>query len=216
MYQRKMAVIQRGILGGFRNKIGNVVGSSWKGIAVMKALPLSVANPQTAGQQAQRAKFSGASKFGSQILATIIKPLWDRFAQKESGFNAFVKANLVNFDGGFLSLTQELKISKGTLAVPDAVLTVADVSAKTATFTWNAAPVGDANPSDELYVVIYNSANQQVQGFSAVAVRSDAGTVVDVDIEFEVGDSIYGFTAFRKADGSKVSNTSVDVRVAQA
>ncbi len=40
-----MGIIKRGILGGFSNKVANVVGSSWKGINTMRALPLSVANP---------------------------------------------------------------------------------------------------------------------------------------------------------------------------
>ena len=94
-----MAVIKRGILGGFSGSVGNIVGSSWKGIATMKAKPLSVANPQTAGQTAQRTKFAGIVALASQFLVSIVKPLWDRFAQGESGYNAFVKENIDTFVG---------------------------------------------------------------------------------------------------------------------
>ena len=45
-----MAKVRQGILGGFRGRVGNIVGTGWKGIAVMKSLPLTVANPRTAGQ----------------------------------------------------------------------------------------------------------------------------------------------------------------------
>ena len=48
-----MGILKQGILGGFSGKVANVVGTSWKGIAVIKAMPLSVANPKTAGQVAQ-------------------------------------------------------------------------------------------------------------------------------------------------------------------
>ena len=54
-----MGVIKQGILGGFSGKVANIVGSSWKGIPVIKSLPLSVANPQTAAQTTQRNKLKG-------------------------------------------------------------------------------------------------------------------------------------------------------------
>jgi hypothetical protein len=93
-----MGVIKRGILGGFRGKVANVIGSSWKGIAVIKAMPLSVANPKTAGQVAQRTKMTNIVAFAKIILVNIIKPLNDRFASGESGFNLFVKRNILLFD----------------------------------------------------------------------------------------------------------------------
>src|SRR5690606_15981400 len=89
-----MGKIKRGILGGFQGKVANVVGSSWKGIAVMKSLPLSVANPNTAKQQTARGKFSYATRYGSELLVNWIKPLRDRFAQQESGYNLWVKQNI--------------------------------------------------------------------------------------------------------------------------
>ena len=49
-----MGTIKRGILGGFKNKVGSVIGSSWKGIDTMRSMPLSVANPNTAKQKTVR------------------------------------------------------------------------------------------------------------------------------------------------------------------
>ena len=89
-----MGIIRRGILGGFSGKVANVVGSSWKGIAVMRALPLSVTNPKTVGQVEQRSAFSIISKFASSILTVWVKPLWDRQAQSMSGYNAFIQQNV--------------------------------------------------------------------------------------------------------------------------
>ena len=54
-----MGKIKQGILGAVSGKVGGVVGSSWKGIAYLKVLPASVANPNTAAQQTQRGAFSG-------------------------------------------------------------------------------------------------------------------------------------------------------------
>ena len=89
-----MAIIKRGILGGFSNKIGNVVGTSWKGISVMRALPQSVHNPKTEAQEEQRTNFAVASKLGSQLLDSVIKPFWDKKAIRMSGYNLWVQKNL--------------------------------------------------------------------------------------------------------------------------
>lgn len=89
-----MAIIKRGILGGFSNKIGNVVGTSWKGISVMRSLPQSVHNPKTEAQEEQRTNFAVASKLGSQLLDAVIKPFWDKRAVRMSGYNLWLQKNL--------------------------------------------------------------------------------------------------------------------------
>ena len=40
-----MGKIKQGILGGFKGKVGTVIGSSWNGIAYMKGQAQSVRNP---------------------------------------------------------------------------------------------------------------------------------------------------------------------------
>ena len=49
-----MGKIKQGILGGFKGKVGTVIGSSWNGIAYMKGLPQSQKDPKTPAQVAQR------------------------------------------------------------------------------------------------------------------------------------------------------------------
>ena len=97
-----MGIIKRGILGGVSNKIGNVVGSSWKGIATLRSLPLSVANPNTAAQRSNRDSFTIMSKLGSEVLATVCQPLWNREAKQMSGFNAYVKENKLAYDENWI------------------------------------------------------------------------------------------------------------------
>ena len=52
-----MGKIKQGILGGFKGKVGTVIGSSWNGIAYMRGLAQSVKNPKTAAQTTQRGFF---------------------------------------------------------------------------------------------------------------------------------------------------------------
>lgn len=99
-----MAKIKQGILGGFSGKVANVVGTSWKGRAVMKSQPLSVANPRTTGQVEQRTKFSKIAELASKVLTTFVQPVENPVSGDVSGYNKFVKDNKAAFTtAGILS-----------------------------------------------------------------------------------------------------------------
>ena len=93
-----MGIIRQGILGGFSGKVANVVGSSWKGIAIVKSLPLSVANPRTAAQVGQREKMAACVEALKPILSEVIKPLNDRFAGQMSGYNYSLQESIKAFN----------------------------------------------------------------------------------------------------------------------
>lgn len=112
-----MGIIKQGILGGFSGKVGSVVGTSWKGRAVMKAMPLSVANPRTAGQVAQRSKMTGCVEFAKSLLGTSILDLDNPFAGSISGYNRFVKRNISAFTSVGALIPASFKISEGALGV---------------------------------------------------------------------------------------------------
>ena len=64
-----MGKIKQGILGGFKGKVGTVIGASWNGIAYMKGLPQSQKDPKTAAQMAQRAFFKEVQDLVGQLTA---------------------------------------------------------------------------------------------------------------------------------------------------
>src|SRR5512142_559379 len=90
-----MGIITQGILGGFSGKVANVVGASWKGIDYMRSLPVSVANPQTDAQLAQRQKFSVTMRF-LQPLTEFLKTGFKSYAVKMTGINAAMSYNIKN------------------------------------------------------------------------------------------------------------------------
>ena len=202
------AVIKRGILGGVQNKIGNVVGSSWKGIATLRSLPLSVANPKTAAQTAVRSKFASASKLASAMLAPLIKPLWDRFAQQQSGYNAWIQANIENFSDSGEWSGSDFTMSKGSLAVSAITSATADASAKSFTINWEPNPIGDANPTDNAYIVLINQTTQYQEVYAGGQVRSDGSITGSYSGDITVADELYAYLSFRKADGTKVSDST--------
>ena len=62
-----MGKINQGILGGFKGKVGTVIGASWNGIAYMRGIAQSVRNANTAAQQTQRNFFKDLQQLASQL-----------------------------------------------------------------------------------------------------------------------------------------------------
>ena len=86
-----MGKIKQGILGGFKGKVGTVIGSSWNGIAYMKGLPQSIKNPKTAAQQAQRALFKEVQDLVGQLCHEQLLFLFPNSAKGMSRRNAMVQ-----------------------------------------------------------------------------------------------------------------------------
>jgi len=200
-----MGVLNRGILGGFRGSVGPVTGTSWKGIDVMKSKPLSVANPRTPAQTAQRGKFAGAVSFAKRLLATVVKPLWDRFAQKESGYNAFIQANIGIFnENGNPSPADALVISQGNW---DNVSGLNSVNLDTSGQLFFNANTDGGLPTDEIYVAVYDSDDNKVVGALCPTDRSEGDHTIELGMSFQQGNTFNLYIATRRADGTAVSNT---------
>lgn len=86
-----MGKIKQGILGGFKGKVGTVIGSSWNGIAYMKGLPQSVKNSKTAAQIMQREFFKEVQQLASQLTAEQLAFLFPSSPQGMSRRNAIVQ-----------------------------------------------------------------------------------------------------------------------------
>lgn len=211
-----MGVIKRGILGGFSGKVANVIGSSWKGIAVMKSMPLSVANPNTAAQITQRTKMSFVVEFSKLILAEIIKPLNDRFASGMSGVNLFVQRNIANFNVSFSDVPADIILSVGTLTPCAIINGDVDVSPMQTTlnYTDNTGD-GDALATDVLYVIAVNKTRESLT-LANTSTRLDGFIQFDTPEGTLAGDSVELLCSFRRADGTRVSNTEHLTVVAHA
>ena len=157
-----MGVIKQGILGGFQNKVGAVIGSNWKGIATMRSRPISVANPRTGKQVAVRSEFSTLVKMASALNATLIRPYWSRFAQKKTGANAFIAANYGKMTGNITQIPDRMILSQGKL----------DGLAEYAVSFEN----GDYKLAwDEAFFGVYGAATDKVSIFALLGTSDEAG-----------------------------------------
>lgn len=205
-----MAVIKQGILGAFSGKVGSVVGSSWKGIAIMKALPASVANPRTAKQVIQRGKMSSAVKFAKAVLPEVIKPLNDRFVSRMSGYNYFIQQNIQCFEGGELTKPEDLRISPSMnkAQLIDAIAAGSKVHKRKATFTSDAGD-GFALDTDVCYMVGYHLDSGEIWGGKCEGTRGDGEVEFDVPMVWEeVEGTFHLWFSFMRNDGTVVFATS--------
>lgn len=210
-----MGIIKRGILGGVSNKIGNVVGSSWKGIATLRSLPLSVANPRTKAQRDNRDTFSVMSKLGSEVLATVCQPLWNRDAKQMSGFNAYVMNNKKAFDENPLEWLRNPIMSKGNLSAKLSNAALADGGVNL-TFVYDTALKNPQDSADDIaYVQVIHQNNSDpdkpvfnAKGYITSAKRSEGHLQVANPFETNEDDKLVLSLSFKSVDGREVATSS--------
>lgn len=164
------AVIQNGILGGGKNKVGPVIMSKWKAIDYIRAYA-TPSNPNTAAQQSVRTKFAQLVLNARQLLSSILKPFWDPFYSDKSGFNAFISANYstLNTSNQF-QLTS--KITQGTLEGTSVISAVYNNTSGVLSVDWDANISGNGLPTDRIWAVVYDKASKNFVAASPLDDRS--------------------------------------------
>jgi len=206
-----MGTIKRGILGGFKNKVGSVIGSSWKGIDTMRSMPLSVANPNTAKQKTVRGNFKTLVTAASAVNSTLIRPYWARFAKQMTGSNAFVRENYANFKNPAVLFSENAILSKGKLDMVtnvDVTDTIYPAPLEVS-FNKNTGTYGDDSDIVEAWGVLSNNASSnrtlEIKLMSATT-RGAGGFDVDRTMWEETDEFALHLTV-RRADGTLVSNS---------
>ena len=136
-----MGKIKQGILGGFKGKVGTVIGSSWNGIAYMRGLAQSVKNPKTAGQTTQRGFFREVLDIAGQLSKEQLAFLFPTAPSKMTRHNALVKqlTEVAAVDGDVKSVDLGNINSLGNAAtadLPDVTIVAAD---ENLTISWDGA-----------------------------------------------------------------------------
>jgi hypothetical protein len=200
-----MGKFYNGVLGTMTGKVGGVVGRTWKGINTVAAYQPNVSNPRTNLQVAQRGKMAAITLFASQINTSIIKPLWDRFAKGMSGYNAFIQNNIPFVsDLGVIDLSK-LEISKGKMVAP--VILDASFMDDGWDVVWDTAIADSYSmPTDKAYILITSGDAKKVTISAAIVQRSEGQ--ISITSEISPDDEGYIYLAFKRADGTIVSNTA--------
>ena len=205
-----MATYLKGILGSFSGKVGNVVGTYWKGKAVMRSLAAHVHNPKTPAQEEQRARLTVASRFISAVFP-LIKEGYAKDAKEESESNAAMRdilrdAVISTGTSASIDLTR-VQLSKGTLINPGNP-TVVQGTGHSVDVSWtdNSHSSRDASSEDTVMVSLYNptvnAANNDVSSY----IRSNEECTINYPADW-AGATLTLFMAAKSPDGKLISNS---------
>lgn len=204
-----MAKIKQGILGGFSGKVAGVVGTSWKGRAVMKSRPLSVANPRTDAQQEQRGKFSKIAELASKVLTTFVQPVENPISGDISGYNKFVKDNKSAFSALGKLQAASFVAGGGKLPFLDSLLSNTEDGDPYFHISWtNAAGTSALRLTDKVYACVFDLDGNLLAISSGTATRNDQVVNIPVvadDYTIQEGDDFVLLVALTSADGREVS-----------
>jgi hypothetical protein len=193
-----MGIIKQGILGGLSGKVGNVVGSSWKGINYLRALPTKVANPNTVGQRITRTKMSLVINFLKTCTA-FIRFGFSGFALKMSAFNAATSFNFriaVGNDYPNQGLDfSSVKVTRGNLPGAVNATSLAAGPGKVSIGWDDNSSQGNASDVDTPLLLVYcPDAGSSVYRMQTGA-RSDGNAVLDVPADF-TGKEVHCYLGF--------------------
>ena len=202
-----MGVIKRGILGGFQNKVGPVVGTTWKGISVVKARPVSVANPNTAAQQEQRLAMKQIAAYLRSFGLDNVRILNNNQAVQMSGYNRCVKK--VNTFKPGNELSGHVKcLASGSYTLPSFIASVAfdvDAATKKCSVSWDDV-FGSVNVPATVRAMVTVQAPDGLSCTPAVyGTRTSAVTDIDLS-KFESFVNLIVGVCFIAEDGMSTSD----------
>lgn len=204
-----MGKIKTGILGGFQGKVGTVIGSTWRGESIMRALPKTAAKAPTESQRIQRLKFKAVSEFLNPLRSTLSTYFGNDTGVK-SKYNMATSYHITNA----VEMTDEVAtvqyarvlVAKGTLfgfQNPTATHSETDISLQ-----WEDNTVfGNAKATDTINVVCYSQEVNTFYVFENIATRDGLTATVSLPQNF-IGYDVEVY-AFLYDAASKTASNSV-------
>ncbi len=203
-----MATFKQGVLGGFSGKVGPVIGTSWKGKAVIRARALSHNDANTVAQQQIRSKFKMLIQFASVSYGFISVGL----KKQATDVTEMNTAMSLNFENGFTGTwpNYELNYTKLVLSrgkIDNPYNAAAQVQGNDLNFSWtDNSGIGNALENDKVMFLIYNTSKKQAVYDTAASDRSSRQTTYTLPTSW-TGDTIEVYFAMHRADGDEASNS---------
>jgi hypothetical protein len=202
---------QNTLIGRSSGSIGGATATTWKGINVMKSKPMTVANPRTAGQLAQRAILKNLV-FIYRLYAAFFNVGFRQQAIRKSAYNAFASENMKN---GSLTGAAENKIavpalfeaSKGTLAGTTPTYVGAPGGSNSVEVNWDSTLSGNQLATDSAYLLVVKADGTPLGITSGTERRDDATSTVALDANMVTGQSYRVYLFFFQESTGKVSNS---------
>ena len=203
-----MGKIKQGILGGFKGKVGTVIGSSWNGIAYMRGQAQSFKDSKSAAQLKQRNFFREVQDLVGQLTAEQLAFLFPSAPSGMTRRNAIVQQlcadPLIEADGKHVDLANINSLGNAPTAdMPDVSIAAAG---ENLTVSWDGDSDFRAEHGDEYPTIfVANVTKKKIFLVNSTAAIGTTGAQ-----SFNVGLAAYGeatdtFSGFMLASGSKIA-----------
>ena len=191
-----MGKIKQGILGGFKGKVGTVIGSSWNGISYMKGRPQSVRNPRTDAQVQQRNFFKKLQGLVSQLSDEQLASLFPSVNRGMTRRNMLTRqiaacADVVD-DAKTVNLSLLEGIGNGERIDSPMLESVVTLTNDVKDFYAEPAAAEQiGKPAEANFIVVaYNITQKRIGIFNTEETDPSMGVTVPVGSWAEVGDSV--------------------------
>ena len=204
-----MGKIKQGILGGFKGKVGTVIGASWNGISYMKGRPQSVRNPRTEAQVQQRNFFKELQGLVSQLSDEQLISLFPSVNRGMTRRNMFTRqlaaAAAVVDDVKTVDLSTLEGIGNGErIDSPMLECLVTDTNGVLDIFAEPEVAVAIGKPAEANFIAVaYNITQKRIGIFNTEVTDPSMGVEIPVGNWGEVGDSIRFYLTYA-ASGENV------------
>ncbi len=191
-----MGKIKQGILGGFKGKVGTVIGASWNGIAYMRGLAQSVKNPKTAAQLQQRAYFKDLQGLVGQLTDEQLQSLFPTVMRGMTRRNMLTRqlaaAAVVVDDVKSVDLSLREGIGNGErIDSPMLESLVSEIDGSLAIYAEAAAAEAIGKPAEANFIAVaYNVTKRKIGVFNTEETDPSLGVSVPVGNWAEEGDSV--------------------------
>lgn len=201
-----MGKINQGILGGFRNKVGTVVGYFRYGDGIMRGLAGQVTNPRTPKQEAARARFSLITLAINACLG-FTNVFFDQVGSRTRQ-NSAVSRNLTNGciqgSGTTVNIDYSMfELSQGGNGLNPTNIAAVQGTGHTIDISWtdNTGVSPETLSSDIVCACFYNPARRQSVSDVNSASRLDAALTLSYPAIW-AGEEVHVYIATRNISGS--------------
>jgi Family of unknown function (DUF6266) len=203
-----MGTIKQGILGAFSGTVGPAVGSSWKGIAVIKSRPPRKRRKSSEAQLRQMAKLKLMTPF-VRPLTGFLNKTYECVTFQMSCFNKTLSYNMRNAIIGdypdFGINYPVFRLGTGDLTNPENLSSDSLTEGKLRFMWTDNSGEGSAMATDEAFVAVYCEASGHWKT-SGPGSQRNAGSYT-LDVTAFSGKAVHGYIGFLSADGKYVSSS---------
>lgn len=207
-----MGIVRNGILGGFRKKVGNITGSYFRNLNVIKTLPRPSGKPPTVDQINQRIKFGLVTSFLSSLSSLIdegFKPDAGSASPMNQAVSYHLKEAVIGVAPDFLIDYPKVKFSRGKLVLPFTAEAEAAPGAMVK-FSWSEdGPDSKYKYGDDTAnVVVYEPVNDRFIALMAAAERSEMEVTIQLPPDF-IGLEVHCYLSFSSVKKKKLHSKTV-------